>query len=807
MKDWLDMNRREFLAAVSATYGSLACAWASPPAAFIEYASGGRDLARERFVNTLCPMCPGGCGLTMRVVHECAVGVRGNTDHPINRGGLCSRASTVLQDFYNPDRLRFPLRRVGERGSGEWEQIDWDSAIGLISDKLRSIRETHGPQGLCVVSGRDRGLTQTAWRRFARAYGTPNLIDAFPEDNLGVLPAALATHGVRQRWGYDVASASFVLSFSSGWLDTHWSTEQAARAFADFRRGRPGVRPKWIHLEPRYSLTAAKADEWLAIRPGTEGMIALGIAHVIIRERLYDRDFVQQHGYGFEDWTDAQGKERLGFRRMVLQDFSPAKVQALTGVAEGDIFRLGRQFGTNRPAIALGYDGGGSGVQATRDRIAVHCLNALVGSIDVPGGVTLFQDLSLLDDDFSVDEVAAAGLAQPRLDGPPAKRRLADNAVDLLADAIKTGQPYPTEALILVDADPVFAMAGGPEFAEALAQVPFVAALSGYQNGSTAFADVILPTLHSLHRWDFDIAHTLKAHPVVTLAQPVLAAPKAFPDPYEIVRTLAQRMGDPVVAALPWSNSEAAVEAACKEVFKGSRGAAFGPADEENWARLLEGRGWRAPFATDFNKFKQDMLTGGGWTDPIYFHQEWDRVFRWPSRKFAFSSAYLARSFEAFPAAVEDRVDPDRSCLPDCRTEEPARNPDYPLDLYVYALPNLVSVSSPNLPWLNDIAGAYMFEKWHTWVEINPELAEHLGIHDGDAIEVRTEHGSLTLPAKLYAGLKPEVIAVPFGFGHKAGGRWCKGIGKNPNELLATHRDVLAGTALWTSTRAVIRKI
>ncbi len=134
-------------------------------------------------------------------------------------------------------------------------------------------------------------------------------------------------------------------------------------------------------------------------------------------------------------------------------------------------------------------------------------------------------------------------------------------------------------------------------------------------------------------------------------------------------------------------------------------------------------------------------------------------------------------SFEALPDADDNGDKDGRRCLPNCRTEEPTHDADYPLELYVYSLPTLVSVSSSNLPWLNDVAGAYMFEKWRTWVEINPEKAEHLGIHDGDSVEVRTACGSLTLPAKLYAGVRPEVIAIPFGFGHKTGGRWCEGIG------------------------------
>ncbi len=805
MKDWLELNRREFLATLGAVYGTAVQAWAAPRSWFLEYSAGQDGPATEQFVTTLCSMCPGGCGLRARVVHGCAVGVSGNKDHPINRGGLCSRASAILQDVYNPDRLQQSLQSIGVRGSGRWETVEWDTMTESLAERLGALRKSGRPERLCVLLGRDRGLMRTAWRRFARAYGTPNVIDVFSEDNLGVLPAVLATHGVRQRVGYDLAASAFVLSLSSGWLDAHWSTEQAARAFAEFRRGRPGFRPKWVHVEPRFSLTAAKADEWIPIHPGTEGAVALGIAHVMVREGLYDRPFVEGHGFGFEDWVDGDGLTHLGFRRMVLQDYAPAAVQGMTGVPEGTIFRLAREFSANRPAVALGFDGGGCGFQTTYGRMAIHALNALAGGIDVPGGITVFQEMSLLVDDIEIDDVADRGLSMPRVDGTVSQRRLSDSAVDLLADSIEGGRPYPIEVLVLVDADPVFALAEGKRLGAALSKVPFVVAVTAYPNDSSRHADVVVPLLHSFHRWDFNVAHTLSGHPVVSLAQPVMKAPPGIKDPYEVLRALAERLGGKVAQALPWATSRSAVDAVVQELFEAGKGAAFGPANEQSWAQLLESRGWRAPFAAHLDEFRRNIFAGGGWTDPIYFHREWDRVFRAPSGKFAFSSAYLARSFEAFPEP-ETGSDRDRRCLPYCRVSARRHDETYPLRLYVYPLPNLVSVSSPNLPWLNDIAGAYMFEKWRTWVELHPETAERLGLHDHDYAEVRTPRGKMVLPVKVFTGLMPDVLAIPFGFGRRYGGRWCAGIGENPADLVEPQTDPLTGTSLWTSTWATIRK-
>jgi anaerobic selenocysteine-containing dehydrogenase len=330
--------------------------------------------------------------------------------------------------------------------------------------------------------------------------------------------------------------------------------------------------------------------------------------------------------------------------------------------------------------------------------------------------------------------------------------------------------------------------------------------MSGYHDDSNRHADLILPLPHSLLRWDFNVGHTLKGYPVVTFSQPVMPPPAGMRDAYASLRAIAERLGGTVAEALPWPDSEAAVDAVCRELFETGKGAAFGPANEVSWAQLLESRGWRAPFAEHFEDFRRDLLAGGGWTDPIYFHREWDRVFRLPSKQFAFSSAYLARSFEAIPAS-EELLDRDRRCLPDCRIEEGKRDAVYPLELYVYPLPNLFAVSSPNLPWLNDIAGAYMFQKWRTWVEMRPETADRFHLASNDRAEIRTPRGKLVLPVKVFTGLMPDVIAIPFGLGHNAGGRWCEGIGENPGDIVDARTDPLTGKALWTSTRAAIRRV
>jgi|CXWL01.1.fsa_nt_gi anaerobic selenocysteine-containing dehydrogenase len=800
-KEW---NRREFLAAACAFCGTTPCLFAEERSRFLNYVGAKEAVPVEQHLRTLCSLCPGGCGLQVRTVHGCAVGVRGNPWHPVNQGGLCARASAVLHELYHPERLLRPRQRLSARGEGGWQDISWEAAIRLISDRLATIRKTPGPQALLTLLGRDRGLTRVGWERFMRAFGSPNLVVASAQANLGAVPAIMATQGLSQRIGYDLANASFVLSFSSQWLDAHWCATQASRGYAEFRRSRPSLRPRWVHVEPRLSLTGSKADEWVPVRPGTEGALALSLAHVIVREGLHDQEFIQQRCHGFEDWVDTTGATRIGFRRLVLQEYTPAHMQDITGVPEGTIFRLAREFCQHRPALAIGYDEDDCGALRCYDRMAIHCLNALVGSIDVPGGVTVFQPFSLLAPVEAVDETAQRGLLEPRVDGSPSEHLLAEVAWDKFPDAILRAQPYAIEALFLVDSNPVFSSPAGQEFVKALRHVPLVVSFANFLDDSNRYADLIVPGLHSLERWDFDLTHTLTGHSVFSVARPTVAAPEKLVHPYELLRTVASTLGPTMAASFPWKTPLEAVQGAARELFNAGHGAPFGPAHEEAWAQLLESRGWRAPFAETFEAFWQDVLAGGGWTDPIYDHEAWDRVFKSPARRFAFHSEVLERAFQihAAPAGVSGEL----RCLPHYEPLPAETSGRFPLHLYVYSLPTLAHTTNPHLAWLNDISGAYQLQRWSTWVEINPQTAKEYGIHDGQQVLLSTPRGATKLPARVFAGIMPGVLAVPFGFGHEVDGRWAAIGGVNPARLVTSLHDSLSGSSYWNGTRAALAK-
>ena len=265
----------------------------------------------ESWVASTCGLCPGGCGVVVRKIGERAVKLEGNPIHPVNRGRLCPLGQASLQLLYNPDRLRSPLKRVGDRGSGKWQKISWEEAMSLIASKLKELRERGEPHTLAVLGSKGSELSNRLMHRFLNVYGSPNYVPTERED-----PSSLAqylTQGIRERVAYDFESTNYILSFAAPLVEGWLSPVRQMRALAFLRQGRPGHRGKLVQVESRLSATAAKADEWVPIRPGTEGAFALGIAHILVKEDLYDRAFVDGHLVGFEERMDQAGKRRKRF--------------------------------------------------------------------------------------------------------------------------------------------------------------------------------------------------------------------------------------------------------------------------------------------------------------------------------------------------------------------------------------------------------------------------------------------------------------------------------------------------------------
>jgi len=255
-------------------------------------------------------------------------------------------------------------------------------------------------------------------------------------------------------------------------------------------------------------VTAARADEWVALRPGTEAALALGIAYVMITEGLYDASFVRERTFGFEDWTDPEGKAHQGFRSLVLAQYRLNDVAAMTGVAPETILRLAREFGQSRPALAIGDHQTSTLPGNPYAAMAVHSLNALVGSLNTAGGVLVQTELPLAEEESSTGH----SVTRPRIDQMP-ERLYPEQHLARLPQAILSRDPYPVQALLLHNVNPVFSMPNGEAFRRSLLDVPFIISFTFAAPLSAASVDGIAihssavgtgPTIVFVHGWTCD---------------------------------------------------------------------------------------------------------------------------------------------------------------------------------------------------------------------------------------------------------------------------------------------------------------
>lgn len=280
----------------------------------------------EKHVLSICRECPAGCGIRVRCVGNRVVKVDGNPLHPISGGRLCPKGQAALQSLYHPDRITGPLRRVGPRGSLEsFRPATWEEALDEISVRLSLLREQERPEALVLLRGSTRGTEGRLASRFMQAFGSPNdvRLDRGAE---AAAQALFLTQGIPATPAFDLPSAEFAISFGSSLLESSESPVFTMHAFGDFRQGRSGRRGKFVHVGPRLSITAAVADEWVPVRQGTEGVLALGLAGVLVAEGLYDKEFVLRHTHGFEDSPGADGKLEPGLRRLLKREIGRAHV-------------------------------------------------------------------------------------------------------------------------------------------------------------------------------------------------------------------------------------------------------------------------------------------------------------------------------------------------------------------------------------------------------------------------------------------------------------------------------------------------
>ncbi|HET9491686.1 MAG TPA: molybdopterin-dependent oxidoreductase [Methylomirabilota bacterium] len=460
---------------------------------------------------TVCRECPAGCGVIARNREGRVVKLEGNPDHPVNRGALCIRGQAALQQLYHPDRFAGAQRREG----GAFKSIAWDEALKTVSGKLGALREQGRGGRVALVSQLESGSLAGLMDRWTQALGTRPRVtfEPFGYEAMRAANRIVFNRDAVPHYVFD--DADVILSFGADFVETWLSNVEHAGAFArmhGFSGGRAGT---LVHVEPRQSLTAANADQWVRNAPGTEALLALAILKVLVDEGRAERRF----------GTAVAGVD-------------VSKVAAESGVPVQTIRGMAAAFGSAKAALAIGGGVAVTGTHATATLVAINLLNAAVGA---PGRTLRF----------------GPDLAYTRVSPYAEMARL--------VEAMSRGE---IEVLLLGPrVNPAFTLPGGLKFAEAAAKVPMVVSFATHPDETTALAHVVLPDTHWLETWG-DYA---PRDGVMGLLQPTMSPIRdALPFGEALLRIGRGVLGtEEGKGPLPWASFEQYLKMAWEPLVKG----------------------------------------------------------------------------------------------------------------------------------------------------------------------------------------------------------------------------------------------
>ncbi len=757
----LYLSRRKFLRLTAITGLSAGILRIKKDAFAIQSIPSG---SKGKWIPTSCLNCSARCGINVKVQNGRVVQIKGNRFSLVSEGQICPRGHIGLQVLYDPERIFTPLKRTepkkGREIDPQWKTISWDQAIEEIARKLRSLRESQTPHQLLLFSGLNSRSHEDLISRFAEAYGTPNLISGEGLEDEAERAGHWMADGHFEPFVYDLDHTHYILSFGADLLESTPPVARWLRKWGKMRRERP-IRTKVVDIQPRYSLTASKSDEWIPILPGTDAALAMGIAHVILKEALFDQEFVKHWTTGFEQ-----------YREIVLKEYKPETVSTLTGVSPETIYRIAREFAQTRPSLAIAGKGALAWPGGAYVSYAIHCLNALVGSIDIPGGV-LYQEFPEYRGipKTEKDEIGQKGLGQIPIDFRKSELYPAARVVtNQIPNSLIEGKPYPIKIAIGFNSNFNMTAPGSRVWEEALQKIPFYVHIAPFVSEMARFADILLPATTYLEEWGYEHSSPGAGFVEVRIKQPVLKPIGESKSIGDILFLLTERIQGTVARAFKPIGS-------CAEEFVRLRTSSLLP-----WEEFLKKGVWR----------------GGG-----YEYKKYSKIFQTPSRKFEFVSGHL----KILQNEKKKGIGQGRTLWPHyTKVNWLGDEKQYPIILFPYQPLLMFENGSQNYPWAQEIFLPMQGVGWASPAEMNPETAKALNLKDRDRVWIESPFGRIQTLIKISEGVPPNLVCIPFGQGHTSYGKWQKGIGCNPNEVIGIDFDRISGQAAFFNTRVKIYK-
>jgi anaerobic selenocysteine-containing dehydrogenase len=768
-------------------------------------------------VPSICGQCPSRCAILGYMDEGRVVKIEGQPTSIRNQGKVCAKGQAGAAKIYDPDRILFPLRRTGERGSGQWQKITWDEALGDLATRLKKFRDEGQPEKFVFHHGWISASAEKLIDEvFLPTYGTASIIKQTCHGQSARWTAHELTWGGRvDNW--DLDNTRFVLNFGSNVLEADTNHVSLARRLA---LSAADNKLRMVTFDVRLSNTAAKSNQWIPVRPGTDLAVVLAMCNLIMNEGLYrgaGEDFLS-YCLVTQD-RDASTADKVEALTQHLAQYTPEWAEKISGVPAGQIADVAREFAATKPACLISSRAAGAHFNGVETERAIQMLAAITGNIDNPGG--------------RCRDIAPVWTYPTGPEDKPEAKKLAfidSGAGDMalpefgaghnVLKRIKAGDERPG-VYMWYHHNPAYANGGTQETIDILKDeslLPFTVAVTPFYDETAALADLILPDATYLERFDIEDGASPNQVPEYAIRQPLVAPLGEARDFNDVCCDLAQRLGIP----LGFKSAAKFVEKACKLtplVKKKARG-----------FRGLKKKGaWHDKKAVPtYNAYRTAISPEALAVEGVILDQTTGVYWNWQTAGVESEAKALELGYLASPGAGKGYVGQKNGDVVISGFTPGKLNKSGNFELYspllaakgLPGLPSYVAIpehgelksdrvilttfkvnvqaqsNTGNSGWLAEI-----HHDSRAW--INPVTAEARGIVDGDAIKVTSTIGTTSTTAKVTPAVAPGILAIATHAGRWQGGRYATGK-KAPFGVEDTRHDAFAW---WPAGGSHINKI
>lgn len=838
------LSRRRFLQATGATAGVAGVAaqtnlltldkvHAQPASA------AGPAVPETVITKSFCHQCPARCGIDVYTTNGRVHAIYGTLDNPISNGKLCPKGHYGQYLLYDPDRFKSPMKRTnpkkGRNEDPKFVPITWDEALQIVANRLNALRDKGESHRFGLLFGRGWGATDAGlFDSFGQLYGSPNVgLNHSSMCSDASKKAKFCADGNYSYSSYDYANTNYLLIFGASFLESFRPLNNNLQAWGQMRTKAP--KTKVTVVDVHLSATGSAADRLLLTKSGTDGALALAMAHVILTEGLWDRKFAGDFipvvqpkdpaeprlpAYKFEAgkeidpaiFTEAWITGLAEWWNKVLKDCTPAWAEKITTIPAKDIATVGREFGSTRPAIALFERGATAHTNGVYNGMAIHALNALVGSFFAKGGLayqssTPWAQLSIKSEDFMDDFAKAPERKKPRVDKAKTDAwPMAGNMMQEIAKNHLKGDPYKMDTMMFYLTSPIFSGPDCRDWEKAMAEV-FVIDTSPYPGETAMFSDLILPDHTYLERLQIADTYPFQGYPIAMIRTPAvkpLYDTKVFGD---IVIEIGKRIKGPMGEYYKQlDNTESIIKQMAKgfEENPGSNGVNSYESFVKKGCWFKKPYGYRQ-IAGEFFLWDGEAKS---YSKPMDAALVKEKIFKTPSGKYEVKSGYLTDEHYVHYVHEKLGIPLDMVGFPQYI---PAKHPGGG-DLH-FISPKLAGQAEgrqANLPHATAMIQPTQGGNRNIYLEINPATAKTRGIKDGDKVRIKNDVGQIEVIARHFEGIRPDTVALPLIHGHWAQGRWAVAdhhVSGSTNEVTANVSEPISGLACYHSGKVFVEKV